>query len=715
MRHYFLLFFTLSSWLFSGETVQAIDHDSPLIWLALFGLATVSMIMMFILSQQTQKIKKQHKKILKNRKEIEETESRFLNSIKQEAEKVRRGILQHKMVDDVLGIEENSISEIEAKSKFLDTTESLIAYLKLKSESLEIKKQSFNVNNMLNELAGSLATEFPDSGTDLIFDMDNTIPRVLIGDSVHIGQVLASILKYCLQETPQGEVKLEITLFHSYDEEYEMQFKITDSSIGISNEVLKTLFVPEYDEHNYEYKNLEFFVASKLVSLMNGDFTVQSTKDKGNIFIFTLPITQVNMVELRRYRLPDKTLTHKKVLIVEESYQSGLAAKKMLSYFRHHVKVLSTEDFFEQRPDIENYNILIMNEKLFGSDTNRHLRKIKADHVLKVVALKSIFNTSDIQATEGVIDHYLNKPFSQEQIFEMIIALYDVEKNPEDNWSKGAMQRDKENAHKDSFIETPHITIESFKNFSGASILIVEDNIINQKVLKNILGKASMDLVVANNGEEAVDIIKSSPVDRFDMVLMDVNMPVLDGYEATKRIREESTYDRLPIVALSALVLDNEIRKMFQSGVNGYLQKPINIGMLYSAFDVHVTVKSDTDEVIYPMVSDFCGINIKQGIAYTNDNIALYKEVLDAFVSAYGNSYQLVESLSEKKKYEEMEKLCLDMKGLTGTIGAYKMNDLVDRMYRSLHARHYHYIPELITEYRSEFPRLSNAIRNYIR
>ncbi len=718
MRKYTFLFFISTLTLFSEVSSQEETYHTQLIWIALFALGIISMIMMFILSQQRQKITKHHKKILENRKELEETQSKFLNSIKKEMEKLRRSIVDKKHVLDETVISENSPGHTTtSKKNLLNSTESLIGYLKLKSENLEIKNQSFNLNNMLNELAGSLATTFPGSDVDLVFDMNNNVPKVIIGDSVHIGQILNSIVAYCIAQTPRGVVTLELSLFNAYEEAQELQFKITDSSMGISKKEVNSLFLPEYNEETQSYKRLDFFVAKELITLMNGDLTVQSTKGKGNLFILTLPFTQVAIDDKRKYRLPHKKLTNKKVLIVDDSYHAGLAAKKMFTYFKHRAKVLSSEAFTLNRPNMANYDIVMLNEKLFEIHVASYLKRIKEDQDLKVIALQSIFKESSENKNYGVIDRYLMKPFSQEQVFEMIVELYETDERMETIRAYGEKNEtlsDKGNIQKDSFIETPNITIESFKDFSGSRILIVEDNIINQKVLQNILGKAGMYLKIANNGQEAVDAVKQASGE-FDMVLMDINMPILDGYEATKTIREEYAFDVLPIVALSALVLENEIQKMFQSGVNGYLQKPLNIGMLYSAFDLFIGTKNNMNEVIYPMVSNIYGININQGIAYTNENIALYKEVLDEFVSAYGNSYLLMEEFCEAKQYDKIERLCLDMKGLTGTIGAYKMHDLVDRIQRSLFSKHYAYIPELVHEYKSEFPKLSTAIRSYIR
>ncbi len=272
--------------------------------------------------------------------------------------------------------------------------------------------------------------------------------------------------------------------------------------------------------------------------------------------------------------------------------------------------------------------------------------------------------------------------------------------------------------HKTHMIETKGITRENFKDFSGKNILIVEDNLINQKVLTSLLDLSGMHITIANNGQEAVDIVKESKID-FDIVLMDINMPIMDGYTATQMIRLDSKFDTLPIVAFTALVLDSEIQKMFQSGINAFLSKPLNIGKLYTALAMYLTyepVKKPIKEIVQPKeVISYPGINIDKGIKHANNSETLYLEVLKEFSEAYGTSDDVFVKLIREHRFEQIKMLCIDMRGLTGSIGAEDMHNLVNDILHQLLYKKYDVLANYKEKYIFEIQTLNKSITKFIK
>ena len=264
---------------------------------------------------------------------------------------------------------------------------------------------------------------------------------------------------------------------------------------------------------------------------------------------------------------------------------------------------------------------------------------------------------------------------------------------------------------------------ERFKDFSGKNILIVEDNIINQKVLTNLLQLSGMNISIANNGQEAVDLVKGEK-STFDIVLMDINMPIMDGYTATQMIRLDSKFDSLPIVSFTALVLQSEIKKMFNCGINAFLAKPLNIGKLYTALAMYIVddkpmieeqpmiVKKETikeaKEIIY------AGIDIEKGIRHASNSEALYQEVLKEFITAYGQSDDLFVKLLEEHRYEQIKMLCVDMRGLAGTLGAYDMQELMIDILQQLLYKKYEFLKNYKEKYIFELKVLNRSIGKYI-
>ena len=369
-------------------------------------------------------------------------------------------------------------------------------------------------------------------------------------------------------------------MFTTYEEQIELQFQFTDTGSGLSQEQIESLFDPYYDEQQDAYMGLGLFISNELVKMIGGELSVQSHAGKGTSFTMTLPFELYDKNNKRMYRLPEKTLTAKKVFIVENNYNAGLATKKTFPYFRHEVKVMAKEAFEQHMPNLTPYDIVVLHNTLFSHKLVNYLEKIKKEKGLKVISINSLLHMDEAHFTDEIIDVDLYTPLNQERVFEMIIGMYDItvpQPEEEDTEKEEALQ-----VYKSQIQESKGITQSSFSDFRGKRILIVEDNVINQKVLSALLLPAGVKVSVANNGQEAVDMLKEKQM-TFDLVLMDINMPVLDGYAATELIREDQRFDRLPIVAFTALVLDSEIEKMYDCGLNAFLAKPLNIGKLYTA------------------------------------------------------------------------------------------------------------------------------------
>jgi response regulator RpfG family c-di-GMP phosphodiesterase len=201
---------------------------------------------------------------------------------------------------------------------------------------------------------------------------------------------------------------------------------------------------------------------------------------------------------------------------------------------------------------------------------------------------------------------------------------------------------------------------------------------------------------------------------------MDISMPIMDGYEAIDAIRANSKYDNIPIVALTSLALDSDIDKIFFKGANAYIGKPLKMGYLYTVCKLFLNPKVDTPKPIEEKENDEVGVvdvsgalNIVRGIQHASGSEALYNEVLDEFISAYGNSDETLQRMVDENRLEQVKRLCLDMKGLTGAIGAEKMFDIVDAMHKQFLYNNVHLIPKFVETYHNGLTELNLAIKKY--
>ncbi|MDQ7067953.1 MAG: response regulator [Sulfurimonas sp.] len=202
------------------------------------------------------------------------------------------------------------------------------------------------------------------------------------------------------------------------------------------------------------------------------------------------------------------------------------------------------------------------------------------------------------------------------------------------------------------------------------------------------------------------------------MIFMDINMPVMDGYTASIKIREKKEYDAIPIIALSALTSSDEIAKMFASGMNGYMAKPLEKEKLYTVFSMfiqnppHKKKTTQEDEETQSIRLD--GLNITLGISKSSSSEVFYKEILSEFKDAYGDTDKVFHKLLEDYRYEQLRILCIDIKGLTGSIGAEKLHNIVTDMLQKLSLKKYDYLPELIIQYTKELKLINNSINKYL-
>jgi len=720
-----ILFLLLFSFSYGINGTESAATENFWIWTALFALGFVGVLILYISSLQTKKIEKIHKDMFERQKALEKNQTMLLSDMSENIYDMVTRALKKEVKKPYL--ERSSLEKGNSKiplcdaeksdnieDRLLTVTNDLIEFLRLKSNKIEIVNETFNINNVLNEISGYICNKYKGKKVDLIFDINKNVPRLLIGDSLHIGQVINSILEYMMGKLEYGELKLEINMYTTYEDNIELIFQFHDNGDGLAPEALSSLFNPYYDEQQSIYHGLGLFVSHELVKMMKGELNAQSQVGKGTSFTLSLPLDIFDKTNKRMYPLPEKVLTAKKVFIVDNNYNSALAIKKMFAYFKHEVKILTKEEFVKIMPNLMPYDIIVLHTSLFNTRLFVYLEKLKQRKELKIIALNSLFYRDEPHIKNDLIDVYLYTPLNQERIFEMIVGMYNIDvENIEESEET---EKTKLITYKSEIEETKGISQSSFSIFKGKNILIVEDNFINQKVLSSILIPVGVYVTIANNGQEAVDIIRED--NSFDLVLMDINMPILDGYAATEIIRLNPKYNSLPIVAFTALVLDSEIEKMFKSGINAFLPKPINIGKFYTALSMFLSeerksVKRDIAKKREEPAS-LKGLDVKCGIAHTNNSPVLYKEVLSEFMSAYGQSDTLFEKLVKEHRYEQIKMLCIDMRGLTGTIGAHEMLDLINKIHQMILYKKEELLANFVPAYAKEINILNNTIKEYL-
>jgi CheY-like chemotaxis protein len=264
---------------------------------------------------------------------------------------------------------------------------------------------------------------------------------------------------------------------------------------------------------------------------------------------------------------------------------------------------------------------------------------------------------------------------------------------------------------KELIPETEYIDLDCFSYFKGAKLLVVEDNMLNQKIITNVLKQSGIEIDLAENGQVALDLLFKKHK-AYDMVLMDISMPIMDGITTTRIIRRASRYNHLPIVTFTAFSLGPEIEAMFEAGANAYLVKPLNIKQLYTVFTLFMG--NVNRGLSLKQMLEIQGLDIEKGLENVDGDLSIYQKILEEFMYRYHGSIDLVPKWIEEKRYDRVRLECKEMLPFLSHIGAYDMHDMVQDMQRQFTYRNEHLLDKFKLLYRTKMQALQDTIHVYL-
>ncbi len=694
----------------------AASEEDMTLWLALFALAVTGVLGLYASSLQVRRLQARHEKILRRHEKIEQRINELFSRLGEDICQIGQETVDytHQLMEKVsqreIGIGLKRVVSME--NRIVASATNLLGFLKLKARKIDVKSVEFNIDSMLDDVVESLLESVQPDSQELIFEIDRNVPRHLVGDFVHIGEILSKLLEHTIRHNAGETVRLEINAFTSYIGGTELFFRLHYTPLEERLDT-ETFFVPQYDEQSGEYRNIGLFIAHELTDLLEGEITVSmNERSSEGLIDVTLPVRQVTNPDQRKYHLPSRKYTKKNVLIVNRHYESSIAIKKMFAYFKHRVTVMEMERFEKTRPPFERYDIVLLDEALVDPILLETLEKTKRGHDLKVVLLHNLFAREQRVPQSDVIDLRVSKPLNMQRVYSLILELYG-ERNEE--YPRYEPPRRQERHFIDLFDVREGINLESFGKFAGATILIAEDNPVNMQILKKILQHSGIRIIPASNGSEAVRKMEEAGLREVELVLMDINMPVMDGYKATAAIRKLPDGEKLPIIALSALNLENERHKMETVGMDGYLPKPLDIGMLYTVFEKYLKVREGKPPASAGVVRERpADIDWEVALSSVEGNEALLDELLAGFLEAYERSDEKLNRLFEERRFEEMRKMLIDLMGVSKTLGMMRLQRTAKEIYRQLILHKLQEVPALLKEYEEVLRELVRSLKNYL-
>lgn len=598
-----------------------------------------------------------------------------------------------------------------AAKSLLGIINDILDFSKIEANRLDIESVNFVLDDILNNLANMLGLHAEQKNIEFLMLVRSNVPNLLVGDPLRLSQILLNLVGNAIKFTESGEVLLSAECIEENENSTVIRFAVRDTGIGMTKDHLDNLFQPfsQADgsiSRRFGGTGLGLTITHRLVEMMGGTMKVESTHGKGSTFIFTLPFTLQENSSTDTLIYPDD-IRSMRVLVVDDSPMSRRVMSKILKSFTFNVETANGGEEALQAlraQDLDNpFKLVITDWRMPDMNGIELTHQIKRPGFLKnppKTILLTAYGHEGIQhqAEQEGMDGFMLKPFNRSILLDTIMDIFSHNGNR--IITSSAQDRDN---------EIP-------EHVSEAKILLAEDNPINQQVASEILESAGISVVIANNGQEALDILGN---DTFDAVLLDIQMPIMDGFQTIKAIRANEQLKDIPVIAMTAHALIGDREKSLHSGMDDHITKPIDPDLLIKTLsqwipqpceEQTVTPASSTIEDAVTLFPEIHGIDTKGGLSRVRDNKVLYQKLLADFAEgAHANFETLMNSVANQS-YDEARSLSHTMKGITGNLGATRLYQLSLELENAMKAN-----GEVSSGFRQEFESELNMVAQAIR
>jgi PAS domain S-box-containing protein len=572
----------------------------------------------------------------------------------------------------------NYLSKIKTSSyTLLGLISDILDLSKIEAGKLELEMVTFDLEEVIQNAVNQVSTKSQEKGLVLVYSIDEDVPVSLRGDSLRLGQVLINLVSNAVKFTDRGKVEIQVKLLEKNSSNVLIQFSVMDTGIGMTKIQMMKLFQPfsqadTSTTRKYGGTGLGLSISQELIHKMHGEIWVNSTPGEGSSFFFTIKIDVAD--ELRYKNFKNKfEKWHIRVLVVDSQNESRALIGNMLSEMSLEVALCSTgkEALAILEDSIENnaYDLVIMDWKMNEMDGIQTAKRIKQLFAFKkapeIILMTSYLNQGVQEKAEqiGLRQGVLYKPITPSLLFNSIIQVC---------YKEDFEQSSERTEHNYATDHVPHLW--------KTKVLLVEDNEINREVAQEILQEAGLDVTLANNGLEAVNLVNTKV---FDVVLMDIQMPIMDGYVATREIRKNPQFADLPIIAMTANALLSDQIECYNAGMNDHIAKPINTLQLFNT--IALWIKKDSEDleesILRSDASDLIsladsndlrlkspGIDIQAGLNRLGGNQSLYLTLLNKFQINHKQTVEEIRYALTHKDQKTAARLVHSLKGAAGNL-----------------------------------------------
>ncbi|SDI41838.1 Signal transduction histidine kinase [Propionivibrio dicarboxylicus] len=590
---------------------------------------------------------------------------------------------------DLLPRQRDYILKIQSSGQhLLGIINDVLDFSKIEAREMRVERTDFELSRVLEGVTGLVGEKAAAKGLELILDVAGDVPEHLLGDPLRIGQILINFVNNAVKFTERGEITLRITVIEADDQAVLLRFSVKDTGIGLTAEQCGRLFQSFHQADSsttrrYGGSGLGLAISKHLAALMGGDVGVSSQPGVGSEFWFSARLER--SAAIAPSLLPSPDLRGRKVLVVDDNASAREIISEMLDSMTFQVTAVASGEEalsavtlaadsgtpFElayvdwQMPDLD------------GIATAQAIRTLPVAKTPRVVMMTA-FSHEELQeaSRDAGVEHILTKPLNASMLLDAAIRVLD-----------GAAPVPNPGTH--------HETTEApLPQRGGARILLVEDNELNQEVASEMLRQANFVVDIAADGRQALDRLARG---QYDCVLMDMQMPVMDGIAATRAIRQQPQFAALPILAMTANAMSNDRERCLEAGMNDHIAKPIAPEELWAKLRRWIAPRqeetppvgadataADIGDAAPPEPSPIAGIDFRVGLRFALGREALYNRLLDKFVGTQSDFRAQITRALAAADWIGAARIAHTLKGAAAQIGAIDLPEQAAKLESSI-------------------------------
>ena len=586
------------------------------------------------------------------------------------------GLTHLALKTDLSAKQEDYLTKVKSAAQaLLGIINDILDFSKIEAGKLDMEKTDFRLESVLDNLSSIVSQKAQDKNLEFLISAQHEIPPSLVGDPLRLGQILINLVNNAVKFTDHGEVLVTVVSEEQLADRVKVRFSVRDSGIGMTPAQSARLFqafaqADTSTTRKYGGTGLGLSISKRLVEMMEGSIWAESEPGVGSTFHFTAWFGIGSEEKPKRF-IPD--LAGIRALVVDDNAQACEILTDALRVFAIRAEsVLSGEDAVREITAADSqdpYRAVFMDYQMPGMDGLETGRIIKRDdrlkHIPKIVMVTA-FGREDLRtkAEEIGIESYLLKPVNSSMLYDTLVDLFGVAGSTDQR-----TRARKDDAH--------------LHDATGIRILVVEDNEINQQVARELLENGGAIVTIANNGADAVKILTlGDQPPPFDVVFMDLQMPVMDGFTATKLLRSDPRFKNFPIIAMTAHALVEERQRCLDAGMNDHVTKPIEPDVLFAtlarwakappkqAIEPQAATIKATDGLVIPEIA---GIDLADGLKRVAGNKKLYRNLLAQFAQKQGDAATQISEALQSGDRGLAERTAHTVKGVAGNIGITKI------------------------------------------